>query len=202
MFYEELGKYDIVLGSASPRRKVLLEAMGLKFRIMVNSTLEENWPGGMSRKEIPVYLAGLKASHLMKTVPENTLLITADTIVWMEGEVINKPGGAEEAVEMLRRLSGRMHEVLTGVCLRNGAREHSFCTSSLVWFAPLGDEEIRYYVDNYRPFDKAGAYGIQDWIGYIGVEKIEGSYFNVMGLPLQSLYHELKLFLGGKGPDS
>jgi septum formation protein len=196
MLYENLGNYDIVLGSASPRRKYLLEQMGLKFRVMVNSSLEENWPEGMSKEEISVYLAGKKAAHIMETVPENTLLVTADTIVWMEGEVINKPGDAEEACEMLRRLSGRMHEVLTGVCLRNGAREHSFCASSLVWFAPLSAEEIRYYVGHYRPFDKAGAYGIQDWIGYIGVEKIEGSYFNVMGLPLQNLYHELKGFLG------
>lgn len=196
MLYETLQRYDIVLGSASPRRKYLLEEMGLRFRVMVNSTIEESWPQDLSKEEIPVYLARLKAGHILETVPENTLLITADTIVWMEDEVINKPGGREDAIHMLRRLSGNMHEVLTGVCLRISGREHTFCASSLVWFAMLSNEEIAYYVDHYRPFDKAGAYGIQDWIGYIGVEKIEGSYFNVMGLPLQRMYHELKIFLG------
>jgi septum formation protein len=196
MLYETLRKYDIVLGSASPRRRYLMEEMGLKFRVMVNSSLEESWPAGLLKEEIPVYLARLKAGHIMETVPENTLLITADTIVWMDGKVINKPDDPPDAFSMLRKLSGRMHEVLTGVCLRTAGREHSFCASSLVWFAPLGDEEIRYYIEHYRPFDKAGAYGIQDWIGYIGVEKIEGSYFNVMGLPLQRMYHELKGFLG------
>lgn len=196
MLYETLQRYDIVLGSASPRRKYLLEEMGLRFRVMVNSTIEESWPQDLSKEEIPVYLARLKAGHILETVPENTLLITADTIVWMENEVINKPDGREDAIRMLKRLSGNMHEVLTGVCLRSAGREHTFCASSLVWFAMLSNEEIAYYVDHYRPFDKAGAYGIQDWIGYIGVEKIEGSYFNVMGLPLQRMYHELKIFLG------
>ena len=196
MLYETLRKYDIVLGSGSPRRKYLLEEMGLSFRVMVNSSLEETWPEELSREGIPVYLAELKAEHLMEKVPENTLLITADTIVWLGGEVINKPAGREEALKMLRQLSGNMHEVLTGVCLRTSSGKHSFYASSLVWFTGLSDEEITYYVDHYEPFDKAGAYGIQDWIGYIGVEKIEGSYFNVMGLPLQRMYHELKSFLG------
>ena len=198
MLYEALRKFDIILGSGSPRRKYLLEEMGLEFRVMVNNFLEETWPDGLSKEGIPVYLAELKAGHIMGTVPENTLLITADTIVWMDGEVINKPADREEAINMLGRLSGNMHEVLTGVCLRTAARKHSFCASSLVWFTSLSDEEINYYVDQYQPFDKAGAYGIQDWIGYIGVEKIEGSYFNVMGLPLQRMYHELKGFLGEK----
>ncbi len=196
MLYEALRKYDIILGSGSPRRKYLLEEMGLEFRVMVNNSLEETWPEGLAKDMIPVYLAGLKAEHIMEAVPENTLLITADTIVWMEGEVINKPADRSEAFEMLNRLSGSMHEVLTGVCFRMSSRTHSFCASSLVWFADLSNEEINYYIDHYEPFDKAGAYGIQDWIGYIGVEKIEGSYFNVMGLPLQRMYHELKDFLG------
>ncbi len=194
--YERLRQYDIVLGSASPRRKYLMEEMGLKFRVLVNSSLDESWPGSLAKEEIPVYLARLKADHIMGEVPEKTLLITADTIVWMDGTVINKPVDGEDAFRMLRKLSGSRHEVLTGVCLRTGGKEHTFCASSLVWFARLSDEEIRYYIDRYRPLDKAGAYGIQDWIGYIGVEKIEGSYFNVMGLPLQRMYHELKGFLG------
>ena len=196
MLYNKLREYDIVLGSGSPRRKYLMEEMGLQFRVMVNDSLEETWPEGLSKQEIPVYLAELKADHILDTVPENTLLITADTIVWMGGGVINKPAGREDAFNMLRQLSGNMHEVLTGVCLRTGSRKHSFHASSLVWFASLTDEEIGYYIDQYKPFDKAGAYGIQDWIGYIGVEKIEGSYFNVMGLPLQRMYHELKGFIG------
>ncbi len=196
MLYETLGKYDIILGSASPRRKYLMEEMGLNFRVMVNSSLEESWPEDLSKEEIPVYLAGLKAAHIMEDVPEKTLLITADTIVWMGGRVINKPLDREDAFAMLGQLSGNMHEVLTGVCFRTSGKKHTFCASSLVWFARLSEEEIRYYVDHYKPLDKAGAYGIQDWIGYIGVEKIEGSYFNVMGLPLQRMYHELKGFLG------
>ncbi len=196
MLYNKLREYDIVLGSGSPRRKYLMEEMGLQFRVMVNDSLEETWPEGLSKQEIPVYLAELKADHILDTVPENTLLITADTIVWMGGGVINKPAGREDAFNMLRQLSGNMHEVLTGVCFRTADRKHSFHASSLVWFASLTDEEIGYYIDQYKPFDKAGAYGIQDWIGYIGVEKIEGSYFNVMGLPLQRMYHELKGFIG------
>jgi septum formation protein len=196
MLYEKLSEFDVVLGSGSPRRRYLLEEMGLKFRVMVDTSLDETWPEGLAKEKIPVYLAELKAVHIMEEVPEKTLLITADTIVWMDGEVINKPVDAGDARRMLRKLSGDMHEVLTGVCLRTAGRNHSFCASSLVWFAGLTDEEIHYYVEQYKPLDKAGAYGIQDWIGYIGVEKIEGSYFNVMGLPLQRMYHELKGFLG------
>ena len=195
MFYDTLQKLDIVLGSGSPRRKYLLEQMGLGFRVIKNNALEESFPDGLSKEEIPVYLAVMKAKHLTGKVSRESLLITADTIVWMNGRVINKPADREDAVRMLGELSGNMHEVLTGVCFRFSGREHAFCASSLVWFAELSDDEINYYVDHFNPLDKAGAYGIQDWIGYIGVEKIEGSYFNVMGLPLQHMYHELKDFL-------
>lgn len=196
MLFESLRNYDIILGSGSPRRKYLLEEMGIKFRILVNNSLEETWPEGLSEKEIPVYLADLKGKHILDQVTPEQLLITADTIVCMGGEIINKPADREDAFRMLRQLSGRKHEVLTGVCFRSGNRKHSFCASSHVWFAELTDIEINYYIDHFKPFDKAGAYGIQDWIGYIGIEKIEGSYFNVMGLPLQRMYHELKGFLG------
>lgn len=195
MLYRKLKDLDIVLGSASPRRKYLLEEMGLEFRIMVNHDLDERWPAGLPKEKIPVYLAELKAEHLATGVPGQSLLITADTIVWMHGKVINKPADEEEAFRMLNALSGNTHEVLTGVCFRLGPARHSFCSSSLVRFAVLTDEEIEYYIYNYNPLDKAGAYGIQDWIGYIGIEKIEGSYFNIMGLPLQQMYHELKIFL-------
>ena len=195
MLYRVLKDQKIVLGSGSPRRKYLLEEMGLEFRVLVNSGLDEAWPEGLSREEIPVFLSELKADHLKEEVSEDTLLITADTIVWMDGEVINKPINEEDAFRMLKQLSGNKHEVLTGVSFSMNGRRHSFVASSLVWFAALTDEEIWYYINNYNPLDKAGAYGIQDWIGYIGVEKIEGSYFNVMGLPLQRMYHELKSFL-------
>lgn len=196
MLYQELGNFEIILGSGSPRRRYLLEEMGLNFRVLVNESLEETWPEGLSKQEIPVYLAELKGRHILDIVRSDQLLITADTIVWMEGDVINKPNGRDDAFRMLKKLSGNKHEVLTGVCFQSGERVHSFCASSLVWFAELTDTEINYYIDHFEPYDKAGAYGIQDWIGYIGVEKIEGSYFNVMGLPLQKMYHELKGFLG------
>ena len=196
MLYKTLRNYDIILGSASPRRKYLLEEMGLNFRVLVNNSLEETWPEGISEEEIPVFLAELKGRHILEEVGEEQLLITADTIVLIGGKVINKPSGPDDAFRMLRQLSGNKHEVLTGVSIRQGKRRHSFCASSLVWFTELTDAEINYYIDHFKPFDKAGAYGIQDWIGYIGVEKIEGSYFNVMGLPLQRMYHELKGFLG------
>jgi len=196
MLFQTLMNYDIILGSKSPRRKYLLEEMGLKFRVFVNNSLEETWPDEISKEEIPVYLAELKGKYILQEVRPDQLLITADTIVLMGEEVINKPSGPEEAFRMLRQLSGNKHEVLTGVSFRSGDRRHSFYASSLVWFAELTDSEIKYYIDHFKPFDKAGAYGIQDWIGYIGVEKIEGSYFNVMGLPLQRMYHELKGFLG------
>ncbi len=195
MFYEKLKNYHIILASGSPRRQHLMNELGLEFEVRVNDGLQEKYPDSLSRQEIPVYLAELKARSILDTVPDDNLLITADTIVWLNGRVVNKPVDYNDAVRILKDLSGSMHEVLTGVCFRNGERMHSFHASTLVWFARLTEEEIHYYIDRFKPFDKAGAYGIQDWIGYIGIEKIEGSYFNVMGLPLQRMYHELKEFL-------
>lgn len=195
MLHERLKDFHIILGSESPRRHYLLNELGIEYEIMVNNQLEETYPPGLTREEIPVYLAKLKSRTLMTEVPPQTLLITADTIVWLDGRVINKPRDREDAVSILNRLSGNMHEVLTGVCLRTEEKMHAFHASSLVWFARLDSEEIEYYIDQYKPFDKAGAYGVQEWIGYIGIEKIEGSYFNVMGLPIQKVYHELKQLL-------
>ena len=195
MFYEKLKKYHIILASGSPRRQELLRELGLEFEIRINDSLEENYPPGLSHHEIPVYLAELKAGSIMENIPESTVLITADTIVWLNGRVVNKPRDHEDAVRILKELSGSMHEVVTGVCLRNGQRMQSFYSSTLVWFSQLSDEEILYYIDRYEPYDKAGAYGIQEWIGFIGIEKIEGSYFNVMGLPVQKVYNKLKEFL-------
>jgi len=187
--------YRIILASKSPRRQFLLKELGLDFEIIENPETGETYPPNLPKEEIPVFLAEMKASYAMPIIPENTLLITADTIVWLNGKVINKPGGYTEAIKMLEELSGEVHEVLTGVCLSTNQKRHSFYTSTLVYFAKLSKEEIKYYVEQYQPYDKAGAYGIQEWIGYIGIERIEGSYFNVMGLPVQELYREMIKFL-------
>lgn len=195
MLADKLKRYRIILASQSPRRQALLKELGLDFEVIANNEIEEAWPQELSKEQIPVYLAELKAAHIMPEVPENTLLITADTIVWLNGHVIGKPFDNTDAVRILKELSGAVHEVITGVCLRTGNRKRTFIASSLVYFARLSDEEINYYVQNYRPYDKAGAYGIQEWIGYIGLEKIEGSYYNVMGMPVQKLYTELKSFI-------
>lgn len=191
---ENLKKYKVTLGSQSPRRKELLKGLDIDFTVHLLPGIEESYPAGMQAEEIPLYLAHQKAAAYRETMADNELLITADTIVWTFDRVLGKPKDAAEAVDMLQRLSGKRHEVITGVCLTTKGCNRGFAVTSTVHFAPLTDEEIRYYVDRYRPFDKAGAYGIQEWIGYVGVESIEGSFYNVMGLPVQRLYHELKRF--------
>jgi septum formation protein len=153
--------------------------------------MEEVYPASLRAEEIPLYLAKAKAACCERFMDPNTILITADTIVWLGNEVIEKPLDQDDAVQMLGKLSGRMHEVFTGVCIKTLAGEFSFFASSKVYFRHLSEEEIRYYVEKFNPLDKAGAYGVQEWIGYVGVERIEGSYFNVMGLPVQQLYKEL-----------
>jgi septum formation protein len=157
--------------------------------------MDEVYPATLQAEEIPVYLARAKAACYTALMHANTILITADTIVWLNREVIGKPASEDEAVEMLHRISGNMHEVFTGVCIKTISREIVFHVSSKVYFRKLSGEEIRYYVNRYKPLDKAGAYGVQEWIGYVGVERIEGSYFNVMGLPVQRLYCELIKFI-------
>ncbi|MFO7368810.1 MAG: Maf family nucleotide pyrophosphatase [Bacteroidales bacterium] len=191
----KINEFDIVLASKSPRRQQLLTEIGIKFRVVNHLDMDEVYPSVLKREEIPLYLAKAKASFYESYLEQNTLLITADTIVWLENEVIGKPIDAEDAVRMLTRLSGNMHEVFSGVCLKTVSGEKTFFASSKVYFRKISEEEIRYYVDNYKPFDKAGAYGVQEWIGYVGVEKIEGSYYNVMGLPVQKLYCELMLMI-------
>lgn len=188
---ERLNTYDIILASKSPRRQQLLHGIGIQFRTVNHADIEEVYPSVLKREEIPVYLAQVKAMRYLPLIKENSLLITADTIVWLQNEVIGKPEGAEDAVNMLMKLQGNMHEVFTGVCLKTSYREKLFYAGTKVFFRKMSEEEIRYYVDNYQPFDKAGAYGVQEWIGYVGVEHIEGSYYNVMGMPLQKLYAEL-----------
>ena len=194
-FQEELKEYRIILASQSPRRRMLLEGLDVRFECIVRDDIEEDFPAGMDKFRIPQMLAQHKSDHYTDLLNAMTIVITADTIVWLNGEVINKPSDEEEAFQMLRKLSGRTHEVITGVCLRSANRIHVFSDHSEVVFRNLSDNEIHYYVSHYQPFDKAGAYGIQEWIGYIGIETITGSFYNVMGLPVQRLYEELRSFI-------
>ncbi len=183
-------KYDLILASNSPRRKELLSGLGLDFQVRVMQGIDESYPAELSAEEIPIFISRQKAAAYSLTA--NELLITADTIVYLEGQVLGKPKDDAEARLMLQSLRGKTHQVVTGVTLRTLQWQDSFATVTQVTFANLTDEEIDYYVRQYRPFDKAGAYGIQEWIGYVGVTRLEGSYFNVMGLPVQRLYSELK----------
>jgi septum formation protein len=189
-----LEKYKIVLGSASPRRKELLTGLDLDFEVRVMEGINESYPKDLRPDLIPVFIAAKKAKAYKKTMPEDELLITADTIVWTYQEVMGKPADRDAAIAMLKQLSGQEHQVITGVCLTSKQKTLSFSESSTVVFGELSDEEIEYYVDKYQPFDKAGAYGVQEWIGYVGVEAIKGSFYNVMGLPVRRLYQELKNF--------
>ena len=183
--------YNIVLGSQSPRRKELLKLAGFDFMIL-DIDYEESIPKNANPiSDIPAYLAEQKALHA-KGLNDNDLLITADTLVFLEGKILGKPKDADHAFEMLSGLSGKMHEVITGVCLKYDQQIEVFSDTTKVYFKPLEAEEIEYYIENYSPFDKAGAYGAQDWIGLIAIEKIEGSYFNVMGLPVHKVYEVLK----------
>ncbi|MBQ8531131.1 MAG: septum formation protein Maf [Parabacteroides sp.] len=189
-----LKKYKVVLGSNSPRRRELLAGLDINFEVQTIAGIDESYPETLEAKEIPVYLAKKKAEAYLSTMPEDELLITADTIVWTFDQILGKPKDREEAIEMLRKLSGQVHEVITGVCLTTKEKMVSFAATSSVHFAELEEEEIIYYVDKYRPFDKAGSYGIQEWIGYVAVESINGSFYNVMGLPVRLLYQQLKNF--------
>ena len=187
--------FHIILASQSPRRQFLLHETGLKFDVIVKPT-EENYPKELKAEEIALYVSRQKAMEFnFNELPANSLIITADTIVWLDNESIGKPSDENEAKQMLRKLSGKKHVVSTGVCFRTREMFHSFYVNTDVFFRNLEDHEIEYYVHNYKPLDKAGAYGVQEWIGYVGVEKIEGSYYNVMGLPVQRVYVELKKFL-------
>lgn len=185
----------IVLASGSPRRKELLAGLGLDFEIRLLPDIDESYPDGLGGEDIARTISRKKASAYRATLAPDELLITADTIVYLEGCVLGKPKDEEDARHMLRLLSGKTHQVITGVTLLTTKREETFASTSQVTFAHLTDEEIDYYVSHYHPLDKAGAYGIQEWIGYIGVERIEGSYFNVMGLPVARLYQALKRFM-------
>lgn len=189
-----LDKYKIILGSNSPRRKELLSGLDLDFEVRVISGLDESYPASLKAEDIPVYLAEKKAQAYLSTLTDNELVITADTIVWTFEKVMEKPRNRAEAISMLHALSNHVHEVITGVCITTRNKKASFIVSSAVCFCKLSKEEIEYYVDKYTPLDKAGGYGIQEWLGYIAVEAINGSFYNVMGLPVQRLYQELKNF--------
>lgn len=184
-------KYNIILGSGSPRRKELLAGLGLHFEVLVRKGVSEDYPAELSASDVAQYIAEEKMSAYTDLLADDTIVITADTVVICEGEIMGKPSSASEAVAMLRKLSGKTHQVTTGVCIATQGKSKSFHVTTDVTFKELTDNEIDYYISNYKPFDKAGAYGIQEWIGYIGVTRLEGSYFNVMGLPVQRIYETL-----------
>lgn len=186
--------YKLILGSASPRRQELLKSLGFDFLIRPINADESEWPADLKAQEICVFLAEKKADAYKEELKETELLITSDTIVWCEGRVFNKPVNYAEGKQMLESLSGKMHEVFTAVCLKSANKQTTFYDASKVYFKKLKPEEIEYYLTNFSPYDKAGGYGVQDWIGYIGIDKIEGSFYNVMGLPVKELWEELCKF--------
>ena len=190
MLSEKFKNKNIILASASPRRQELFKELGLKFSIKVKS-IEENYPSTLKEEKITNYLAELKASVFENELKENDIVITSDTIVWHKNRPLEKPNNKPEAINMLQELSGTDHKVITSICIKTSTTQKVFFDTTVVYFKQLTAEEIDFYVKNYKPFDKAGAYGIQEWIGFIGVTKLEGSYFNVMGLPVHKLYEEL-----------
>jgi septum formation protein len=195
MLIEKLKEYHIILASQSPRRRQLLEDLGLEFEI-IPVNVEENYPPGLKHKDIAVYLSELKAGSVeIENLCDNCLIITADTIVWKDGKILSKPADDEDAKRMLRILSGDVHEVITGVTLRTKHKMRTFHVLTRVWIKLLTEDEIAYYVSHFHPLDKAGAYGAQDWIGFVGISRIEGCYYNVVGLPVNQLWTELDNFL-------
>ena len=186
-----LKNHNVILASGSPRRQQFLKDLDIPFSIQLFE-VEEIYPDHLKGTEITDFLAKLKATPFDNTLKDHEIVITSDTIVWQDGSALGKPKNKEEAFQMLKSLSGKKHEVISSVCLKTKEFSKIFNDTTLVHFSILNDNEIEYYIDVFQPFDKAGSYGIQEWIGYIGVEKIEGSYFNVMGLPVHKLYKELK----------
>jgi len=189
---EKLKNYNIILASNSPRRRELLAGLDLDFEVRVIKGIDESYPPMLAPHDVAQYIAARKADAYVKGLAENDLVITADTVVIVGDDILGKPHDAAEAHSMLRSISGRTHQVVTGVCLVTREYRREFSVVTDVTFRELTDREINYYIDRYRPFDKAGAYGIQEWIGYVGVTALNGSYYNVMGLPVQRIYTELK----------
>lgn len=190
MFNRFLQDRHLILGSGSPRRKSFLEDLGLDFEIRLKE-VEESYPTSLKGKDISEYLAKLKAAPFLKELKDSEILITADTIVWLDGKALGKPRDKTEAKSMLKSLSNKTHEVISSVALTTKSKQIILSDETRVHFKKLSEEEIDYYIANYKPFDKAGAYGIQEWLGYIGIERIEGSYFNVVGFPVQKFYTAL-----------
>ena len=186
--------YHIILASNSPRRKELLRGLDIAFDVRVQSDIAEDYPADTAPADVAAYISREKANAYKDTIAENELVITADTVVIVGNEILGKPHDDAEAKEMLHKISGRKHQVVTGVCLTTTEKQRCFSVSTDVTFKNLKEEEIDYYIETYSPLDKAGAYGIQEWIGYIGVTALEGSYFNVMGLPVQRIWEELNSF--------
>ena len=177
-----------------------MQQAGLQFTVQLAGETDEQYPPALQREEIPLFLARLKADAFLRAVaiPDHSIVITADTIVWLNNMALEKPAGRQEAMDMLEMLSGNTHRVYTAVCLTTNHKQHSFFAETKVFFRKLTGSEITYYIDHYQPYDKAGAYGIQEWIGYVGIEKIEGCYYNVVGLPIEQLYRELCGFMSNE----
>lgn len=191
-----LEHYNIILGSGSPRRKELLAGLGIHFEVLVRKGISEAYPKSLEANDVAQYIAEEKMSAYEDLLNGETLVITADTVVICNGMILGKPKDDSDAHEMLRMLSGKTHQVTTGVCIATAEKKTSFHVTTDVTFKDLTDNEINFYIDHYKPFDKAGAYGIQEWIGYIGVTALNGSYFNVMGLPVQRIYDTLSKMNG------
>ncbi|NPD91441.1 Maf-like protein [Xylanibacter muris] len=191
---DDLKSKKIILASNSPRRRELLGGLGIEFEVRVLPDIDEAYPDNLPASEVALYIAREKAVAYKGTMSAGEIVITADTVVIHGDRVLGKPVDDAEAVAMLSELRGCTHQVITGVCITGIDRQTAFSVTTDVTFRDISDEEISYYVNNYHPLDKAGAYGIQEWIGYIGVTKLEGSYYNVMGLPVQRIYNELKRF--------
>lgn len=185
----------LIVASASPRRHQLIAGLDIPFSVEKSAHPDENYDHAIDINSVPLHLAKMKSFYFGRELKEDEILLTSDTLVICENEILEKPASREDALEMLGKLSGKAHTVITGVHLRSLKGERGFSASTVVYFKTLSRQEIDYYLDNYKPYDKAGAYGVQEWIGYIAIEKIEGSYFNVMGLPVQKLYNELQVFI-------
>lgn len=194
MLRDKLKNYTIILASGSPRRQQFLKELDIDFEIRLKE-VEEIYPDSLKGIEITDYLAELKSSALTETLSDNEILITSDTIVWHENKALGKPKDYEDAFAMLQSLSGKTHEVITSVCIKNKNKSDVLNEVTKVTFNNLTDDEIKYYLDNYKPYDKAGAYGIQEWIGLVAIAKIEGSYVNVVGMPVDKVYQHLSKFV-------
>lgn len=187
-------KYKILLASKSPRRREIMKLLGIPFTIVTIEGIDESYPEEMEKDKVSEYISNKKADAFLKRIGDDEMIVTADTVVICDDRILGKPTGKEGAIEMLKFLSGKTHKVTTGVTVATKEKRESFTSESLVKFADLTDKEIEFYVDTFHPYDKAGAYGIQEWIGAVAVEKIDGSFYNVMGLPIHRLYQVLKKF--------